>query len=142
MDMRDYVFKNGVLVDVEEQRQKEVDEVLMRIELREKKEKEDRQKSIDEILRKLDFQEKQKSSGYYSKDIESQYCYCKSRSEDVMLLDISVKPIFISDDVLTSDCCWKEICRVRAKNRDKIDSNIWRVICSQRGRALKRKSYL
>lgn len=41
---------------------------------------------------------------------------------------------------LTRNCCWREICRVRARNPKSIDKETWREICSIRGYLLERQN--
>jgi hypothetical protein len=36
-------------------------------------------------------------------------------------------------EALTRNCCWKEICRVRALNQRLVDSETWREVCHVRG---------
>jgi hypothetical protein len=46
----------------------------------------------------------------------------------------------LSYDVLTSSCCWREICRLRALHRDAVDDERWREICRIRGYLLARQN--
>jgi len=36
-------------------------------------------------------------------------------------------------DALTRNCCWREICRVRAQNSHRVDPQTWQDICHVRG---------
>ena len=56
---------------------------------------------------------------------------CSHFSEEEILADLvrcSLPP-----EALTRNCCWKEICRVRALNQRLVDSETWREVCHVRG---------
>ncbi len=56
---------------------------------------------------------------------------CSHFTEEEILADLvrcSLPP-----EALTRNCCWKEICRVRASNQRLIDSDTWREVCHVRG---------
>lgn len=57
-------------------------------------------------------------------------CYCASAHSKILanLVDESVP-----DEALLNSCCWKTICRVRARNFSKIDPEIWVTLCARRG---------
>ena len=46
----------------------------------------------------------------------------------------------LSAEMLTRTCCWKEICRLRALHRDRVDDETWKEICRIRGYLLVRQN--
>jgi hypothetical protein len=57
-------------------------------------------------------------------------CYCDS-PEDQILLDIGRGSV--PEDALVRACCWREICRTRGRNFDRVDADVWRQVCAKRG---------
>jgi len=43
-------------------------------------------------------------------------------------------------EALTRNCCWSEICRIRAMSQPPIDAESWREICARRGYLLARQN--
>lgn len=63
---------------------------------------------------------------------------CQHYSDEEIIPDLL--GCSLSYDVLTSSCCWREICRLRALHRDAVDDERWREICRIRGYLLARQN--
>ena len=56
---------------------------------------------------------------------------CGHYTEEEILADLircSLPP-----EALTRNCCWRQVCRVRALNHTRIDAETWREVCHVRG---------
>jgi hypothetical protein len=56
---------------------------------------------------------------------------CSHFAEEEILADLI--RCSLPADSLTRNCCWKQICRVRALNQPLVDSETWREVCHVRG---------
>jgi hypothetical protein len=63
-------------------------------------------------------------------------CYCSTPDNDI--LD-DLKAGSVPEDALVSSCCWKNICRVRARFFGQVPDETWIAICRRRAYRLLRE---
>jgi hypothetical protein len=63
---------------------------------------------------------------------------CGHFSQEELLADLH--RCSLPAEALTRNCCWSEICRLRALNQPPIDAESWREICVTRGYLLERQN--
>ena len=56
---------------------------------------------------------------------------CSHFTEEEILADLV--RCSLPSEALTRNCCWTQVCRVRALNHTKIDADTWREVCHVRG---------
>lgn len=63
---------------------------------------------------------------------------CGHFAQEELLADL--QRFSLPPEALTRNCCWSEICRIRALSRPSVDPDSWREICVTRGYLLARQN--